>query len=83
MIDGNRLAETFRILVSIDSVSRQERRLARQMAQSLEKRGAGARLAQVWKIVGGDTGHLIACLKGTVTLPPLLLSTHMGTRLAA
>jgi len=83
MIDRNRLAETFRTLVSIDSVSRQEGRLAGELAKSLEEVGADAWFAQAWKIVGGDTGHLVAWREGTVTLPPLLLSAHMGTRLAA
>jgi len=43
MIDRNRLAETFQSLVSIDSVSREEGRLARELAESLAKLGAETR----------------------------------------
>ena len=43
MIDRNRLAETFQSLVSIDSVSQEEGRLARELAESLAKLGAETR----------------------------------------
>jgi tripeptide aminopeptidase len=79
MIDRNRLAETFQSLVSIDSVSREEGRLARELAESLAKLGAETRFDTAGEKVGGDTGNLIASLKGTASLPPLLLSAHMDT----
>jgi len=79
MIDRNRLAETFQSLVSIDSVSREEGRLARELAESLAKLGAETRFDRAGEKVGGDTGNLIAWLKGTASLPPLLLSAHMDT----
>jgi tripeptide aminopeptidase len=79
MIDRNRLAKTFQSLVSIDSVSREEGRLAREMAESLAKLGAETRFDTSGEKVGGDTGNLIASLKGTASLPPLLLSAHMDT----
>ena len=79
MIDRNRLAETFQSLVSIDSVSREEGRLARELAKSLAKLGAETRFDRAGEKVGGDTGNLIAWLKGTASLPPLLLSAHMDT----
>jgi tripeptide aminopeptidase len=83
MIDRNRLAETFQSLVSIDSVSREEGRLARELAESLAKLGEETRFDTAGEKVGGDTGNLIARLKGTASLPPLLLSAHMDTRLAS
>ena len=79
MIDRNRLVETFQSLVSIDSVSREERRLARELAESLAKLGAETRFDRAGEKVGGDTGNLVAWLKGTASLPPLLLSAHMDT----
>jgi len=79
MIDRNRLAETFQSLVSIDSVSREEGRLARELAETLAKLGAETRFDRAGEKVGGDTGNLIAWLKGTASLPPLLLSAHMDT----
>jgi tripeptide aminopeptidase len=79
MIDRNRLAETFRSLVSIDSISREEGRLARELAKSLTKLGAETRFDTAGERVGGDTGNLIAWLNGTASLPPLLLSAHMDT----
>ena len=79
MIDRHRLAETFQSLVSIDSVSREEGRLARELAETLAKLGAETRFDRAGEKVGGDTGNLIAWLKGTASLPPLLLSAHMDT----
>ena len=79
MIDRNRLAETFQSLVSIDSVSREEGRLAGVLAKSLLKLGAETRFDTAGEKVGGDTGNLIAILKGKDALPPLLLSSHMDT----
>ena len=60
MIDKNRLAETFQYLVSIDSVSREEGRLARELSKSLAKLGAETRFDTAGEKVGGDTGNLIA-----------------------
>jgi len=79
MIDRNRLAETFQSLVSIDSVSREEGQLARELAKSLTKLGAETTFDRAGEKVGGDTGNLVAWLKGTASLPPLLLSAHMDT----
>ena len=79
MIDRNRLAETFQSLVSIDSVSREEGRLARMLAKSLTKLGAETWFDTAGEKVGGDTGNLIARFNGTASLPPLLLSAHMDT----
>jgi tripeptide aminopeptidase len=79
MIDKNRLAETFQSLVSIDSVSREEGRLARELAKLLAKLGAETRFDTAGEKVGGDTGNLIAWLEGTASSPPLLLSAHMDT----
>ena len=83
MIDRNRLAETFQSLVSIDSVSQEEGRLAREPAESLAKLGAETRFDTSGEKVGGDTSNLIDSLKGTAFLPPLLLSAYMDTRLAS
>ena len=79
MIDTNRLAETFQSLVSIDSVSREEGRLARVLAQSLAKLGAETRFDTAGENVAGDTGNLVARFKGNASSPPLLLSAHMDT----
>jgi tripeptide aminopeptidase len=79
MIDRNRLTETFEALVSIDSISREEGRLARELAKSLSKLGAETRFDSAGEKVGGDTGNLIAWFKGAVPQPPLLLSAHMDT----
>jgi tripeptide aminopeptidase len=83
MIDRHRLAETFQSLVSIDSVSREEGRLARELAETLAKLGTETRFDRAGEKVGGDTGNLIAWLKGTASLPRLLLSAHMDARLAS
>ena len=73
------MADTFQYLVSIDSVSREEGRLARELDKLLAKLGAETRFDTAGEKVGGDAGNLIARLKGNVSAPPLLLSAHMDT----
>ena len=79
MIDHNRLAQTFQRLVVIDSVSKEEGRLARTLAEMLESIGAEIRIDDAGKQIGGDTGNLLARLPGNTPAAPLLLSAHLDT----
>jgi len=78
-VDAARLAETFRTLVSIDSVSRHEGRICRailsMMPPIIEKTfidGAG-------EPTGSDTGNLILKIKGNRDAVPMMLNAHMDT----
>ncbi len=79
MIDRDRLARTFKTLVEIDSVSREEGRFCAALREMLEGLGAETRVDDAGRKVGADTGNLIARVPGTVDAPPLLLCAHMDT----
>jgi len=79
MIDQNRLATTFMRLTAIDSVSKEEGTLARELKTILESFGAETFVDNAGKISGSDTGNLIAKLPGSRAVPPLLLNAHMDT----
>lgn len=80
MIQQQRLREYFLDLVRIDSESRQERQIALRLKADLEALGATVTEDEAASKVGGDSGNLIAALKGNVSgVPPLLLSAHMDT----
>ena len=79
MIDQNRLARTFQGLVSIDSVSKEESRLAHALIATLGSMGAETRIDDAGKEIGGDTGNIIAKFPGNTSAEPLLLSAHLDT----
>lgn len=79
MIDVNRMAETFMQLVRIDSVSREEGRLAAHLQGRLASFGADTVFDGSAAGTGSDTGNLIARVDGRSDLPPLLFSAHMDT----
>ena len=79
MINRERLAETFKRLVSIDSVSKEEGALAAELAALLSKLGAEIIVDSAWQQTGSDTGNLMAKLAGNRDAAPLLLSAHMDT----
>jgi tripeptide aminopeptidase len=79
MINRERLTETFKRLVSIDSVSKEEGALATELAALLSKLGAEIIVDSAWQQTGSDTGNLIARLAGSRDAAPLLLSAHMDT----
>ena len=79
MINEKRMAETFMDLVRIDSVSREERRLALYLQDLLRSLGAQTVFDNSAAQTGSDTGNLIARFKGHSTASPLLFSAHMDT----
>lgn len=79
MIDRNRLAATFMRLTAIDSVSKEEGTLARELTKILESFGAETFIDSAGEITGSNTGNLIAKLPGNSAAPPLLLNAHMDT----
>ena len=79
MVNKARLAETFKFLVEIDSISKEERRICREIKNILESMGGETWVDGAGVKVGGDTGNLIAKFKGSRPAPPLLLNAHMDT----
>lgn len=79
MINVDRLAETFRFLAEIDSISKEEGKVAAGIAKILRSMGAEFAVDHAGERVGGDTGNLIAKFKGNTKAEPLLLCGHMDT----
>jgi tripeptide aminopeptidase len=79
MVNAERLAETFRSIVAISSVSRREGALAADLRRRLEVLEAEVRVDDTAAQTGSDTGNLIARLKGGRDVPGLILNAHMDT----
>jgi len=79
MVNKERLAETFKFLVEIDSVSKEESTISGEIKKILESMGAETSVDNAGDKIGGDTGNLIARFKGNTLASPLLLNAHMDT----
>jgi tripeptide aminopeptidase len=79
MVNRQRLAETFKFLAEIDSISKEEGVLAAKIKEILASMGAETLVDNAGERIGGDTGNLIAKFKGNALVPPLLLNAHMDT----
>jgi tripeptide aminopeptidase len=79
MINKERLAETFRFLVEIDSVSKEEGEICLKIQKIIESMGAETFVDHAAGKTGSDTGNLIAKIPGNTYAPPLLLNAHMDT----
>jgi len=79
MINVHRMTDTFMDLVQIDSVSREESRLAAYLKKQLDLLGAETVFDGSAAQTGSDTGNLIARIKGSSDRAPLLFSAHMDT----
>jgi len=79
MINVHRMTDTFMDLVQIDSVSREESRLAAYLKKQLDLLGAETVVDGSAAQTGSDTGNLIARVKGSGDRAPLLFSAHMDT----
>ena len=79
MVNRERLAETFKLLAEIDSISKEEGILAGKIKEILVSMGAETLVDNAGERIGGDTGNLIAKFKGNAKAPPLLLNAHMDT----
>jgi tripeptide aminopeptidase len=79
MINKERLAETFRFLVEIDSVSKEEGEICLKIQKIVESMGAETFVDHAAAKTGSDTGNLIAKIPGNTYALPLLLNAHMDT----
>ena len=79
MINSQRLAQRFKNLVQIDSLSRREKDVALALEKILIKMGATICYDKAEEQVGGNCSNLVAKFKGTVDAEPIFLSGHMDT----
>ena len=79
MINTQRLAQRFKALVEIDSLSRQELDVALELEKTLTAMGAIVCYDTAGEKVGGNCSNLVAKFKGTVDVEPVFLSGHMDT----
>ena len=79
MVNRRRLLDSFSSLVSIDSVSLQERQMADYLKNALTDLGLTVQEDDSWKTFGGTAGNVYGFLPGALDLPALLFSAHMDT----
>lgn len=79
MINSDRLVRRFKMLAEIDSISREEKKIAEKLSDILKNMGADVFFDDAGSNVGGDTGNLIAKFKGNVKTEPIFFSGHMDT----
>ncbi len=80
MVNRNRMADVFRSLVQIDSVSKKEGAIAKALRDIFESLKGEVYIDGAGSKVEGDTGNLIARFKGSdAGSVPLLLNAHMDT----
>ncbi len=80
MFNRDRLADVFKTLVRIDSVSKKEGAISRALQEIFESLGGEVHDDGAGPKVEGDTGNLIARFKGSgADAVPLLLNAHMDT----
>lgn len=79
MINRERLGNTFKWLVGIDSVSREESEISQAIQSVLAGMGAKIRVDDAASRVGGNAGNVIARFDGNSAVPPLMLNAHMDT----
>jgi tripeptide aminopeptidase len=80
MANRDRLAETFKALVQIDSVSRKEGAVAKALREIFESLGGEVLFDDAGPGVEGESGNLIARFQGSrPDVEALLLNAHMDT----
>ena len=79
MINRERLKTTFMDLVKIDSVSKEEADVSNLIRKILGSVDARIVIDNAGEKIGGNTGNLIARIKGNKDVPPLMLNAHMDT----
>ena len=80
MISKKRLVKTFLSLVKMNSVSRKEGRVVKHLSKELKKLGLKTKIDNAGSKIKGETGNLIAFLKGSVKgAKTLMLNAHVDT----
>ncbi|HEU4964067.1 MAG TPA: M20/M25/M40 family metallo-hydrolase [Bacilli bacterium] len=78
-VNRERLIQEFMHLVQIDSLSRDERRVADYLTEQLTQLGVEVVEDTAGEKVGGNTGNLICTVKGDDSKPTVLFTCHMDT----
>jgi tripeptide aminopeptidase len=79
MLNPERLAETFRSLAMISSVSGREGAIALEIKRRFQRLGAETLFDSSADATGSETGNLVARLIGSREGPALVLNAHMDT----
>lgn len=79
MTNNKRLIDEFLELVQIDSPSSKEGNVAKVLVKKLEEIGLSVEVDNAGEINGGETGNVIATLKGNREGKKILFSSHMDT----
>ncbi len=79
MINKDRMVEEFISLISIDSLTKNERKMADTLKKKLQDMGYEVTEDEAGEKIGGNTGNLICNVKGNKDVPALMLAAHMDT----
>jgi len=79
MINRERLAQTFKHLVEIDSPSGHEGTISDEVQKIFKSLGAETHVDDTGRKIDGDTGNLIVKFKGNRGAVPILFNAHMDT----
>jgi len=79
MVNQDRVVNEFIELVKIDSLSGKEGAVSKVLVKKLEELGLEVTIDDAGEKAGGETGNIIAKLKGTKNGPTILFSSHMDT----
>lgn len=79
MVNRQRLIEKFVHMVSISSVSRQEKQFKDYLIKELISRGLNPKEDNTGEVIGGNAGNILVAIPGNLEMAPLLLSAHMDT----
>ena len=73
------MAETFKDLVAIDSVSKKESAIAVELVKIFGSLGAATLIDRAGEKIGSNTGNLVVKFKGTIKAPPIFFNAHLDT----
>ena len=79
MINKDRLADTFKFLVEIDSVSGCEKEISEALRKIFMSMGAEIYTDKAGEAMGTSAGNLIVKFQGETNVEPMLLNAHMDT----
>ncbi len=77
MISRERLMDVFIDMVKIDSPSKTEYEMAKWIVSYLQERGIESKIDKVGEDFGGNSGNVIAYIKGNLDLEPVCFQAHM------
>jgi len=79
MVNRERMVNEFLELVGIDSLTKNERKMADTLKQKLTEMGYEVTEDNAGEKIGSGTGNIICTVKGSKTVPAVMLAAHMDT----